>query len=127
MNVLLDTHAFLWFVNGDNSLSETAKNYIENQDNIQYISIASLWEIAIKVSLGKLQLHGSYKNIKNQVIDNGFEFLPIHFEHTTLISSMQFHHRDPFDRLLIAQALVNNISIISKDSVFDTYSVKRIW
>lgn len=127
MNLLLDTHAFIWFINGDKSLTAKARRTIENAANRSFISIASLWEIAIKVSINRLELSGPYEKIIEHIYNNGFDLLSINFEHTSLISKLEFHHRDPFDRLIIAQALFENMSIISKDKVFDSYNIKRIW
>src|SRR5690349_9060757 len=105
MEYLLDTHSFLWFINGDNQLSEKAKAAIIDSESVKYISIVSLWEIAIKVNLGKLSLGMGYSDLRLQVINNGFEVLPITFEHTATLISLELHHRDPFDRMIIAQAL----------------------
>jgi PIN domain nuclease of toxin-antitoxin system len=127
MNLLLDTHAFIWFLDGDRNLSIKARKYIENPANVNFISIASLWEIAIKVSIDRMKLAGPYEKIIEQIYDNGFDIMPVKFEHTLLISKMDFHHRDPFDRLIISQALSENFTIISKDKCFDVYKVKRIW
>ena len=118
MEYLLDTHSFLWFINGDEQLSGKAKNAIADPDAIKYISIASFWEIAIKVNLGKLSLDMAYQDLRQQVVANGFEILPITFEHTIELLSLDLHHRDPFDRLIIAQALSENLVVISKDGNF---------
>jgi len=91
------------------------------------VSIASLWEIAVKVSLGKLDLKTTYSRIYDQLIDNGFELLPITFEDTAIISDLPFIHRDPFDRLIIAQAINNNLTILSKDQHFSAYEVTVFW
>src|SRR5437870_9435046 len=98
---LLDTHALIWFINGDSGLSSKAKQTIEATDAINFVSIASLWEISIKISLGKLELKVPYRQIAQQIIDNGFEILPVTFEDTLVLSTLPFHHRDPFDRLII--------------------------
>lgn len=118
---LIDTHAFLWFIAGDNELSKNARQAIEAEGAINFISIASLWEIAIKVSLGKLILNTDFDKISNKIIQNGFEILPITFEDTVEISTLPFHHRDPFDRIIIAQAITNNLMLISKDEQFSKY------
>jgi len=127
MNLLLDTHAFIWFVNGDKNITIKARKAIENAANRNFVSIASLWEIAIKVSINRLELSGSYDKILEQINENGFDILSINFEHTSLVSKLKFHHRDPFDRLIIAQAVIENLTIVSKDKSFDIYKVKRIW
>ena len=127
MDLLLDTNAFLWFCEDNPKLSLTAKQYIENQNNTSFISMASLWEIAIKLSLGKIKLKIPFKKFIELVEDNGFKILSITFEHTLNVSQLEFHHRDPFDRLIISQGIVEDIPIISADSKFGNYNVDRIW
>ena len=100
MEYLLDTHTFLWFINGDTQLSKKAREAIADPDVIKYISIASFWEIAIKVNLGKLSLDMPYIDLRLQVTDNGFEILPITFSHTAELISLDLHHRDPLTGLL---------------------------
>ncbi len=89
--------------------------------------MASIWEMAIKVSLGKLRINYPFKSVFNQIEINGFEILPIVFDHTLLVTQLEFHHRDPFDRILIAQAISENMTIISRDENFDNYQVEVIW
>lgn len=127
MNLLLDTHAFIWFVSGDNLLSVKAKNAIENPSNQCYISVASLWEIAIKISLKKLKLTKPFNQIMVQIESNGFILLPISFEHTLSVSKLKFHHRDPFDRILASQVLTSDLILITRDEIFEKYKVKTIW
>jgi len=128
MNILLDTHTFLWFISGSDELSEKARELIENENNRVYISAASLWEMAIKVSLQKLALSEPYETlIPEQLAINGVEILGITVAHTTKVTILPFHHRDPFDRLIIAQAMEEQWPIVSVDHVFDDYSVTRIW
>ena len=131
MKYLIDTHTFLWFNEGSNDLSNTAKQLIADKNNEIYISIASLWEISIKTALNKLTINGSYELIIEDVTENDMEILPINFAHTVIQNQLPFHHRDPFDRIIIAQAIAENINIISKDAIFDAYlvdkSVKRLW
>lgn len=124
---LLDTHTLIWFIEGSNLLSEKARKEIESENAANFVSIASLWEIAIKVSLGKIELKSSFNQINNKLIENGFEILPISFEDTLMISSLTFHHTDPFDRIIIAQAVTNKMTIITKDGQFGSYSAKIIW
>ena len=127
MRLLLDTHTFLWFVNEDTQLSSTAKNLLESDVDL-WLSVASLWEISIKVSIGKLTLLKSFDIfVAEQLQINEIEILPIQIEHLHHLSSLSLHHRDPFDRLLITQALVEGISIVSADKVFDLYDVSRVW
>lgn len=130
MEYLLDTHTFLWFINGDAQLSKTAREAIVDPEAIKYISIASFWEIAIKVNLGKLSLDMPYTyiDLRQEVTDNGFEILPIAFSHTGELISLDLHHRDPFDRIIIAQALSERLILISKDSNFEKYvQLKLLW
>jgi len=128
MNILLDTHTFLWFVWDDAQLSQTAKDTITDPNNRKLVSMASVWEIAIKVSLQKLDLGMPYLSfMQSQLAINLFEILPMALEHGAEVSRLPFHHRDPFDRLMIAQAMWEQIPIVSADSAFDAYSVKRIW
>ncbi len=127
MNNLLDTHALIWFINGDNTLSTKAKKEIELSGTINYVSIASLWEIAIKISIGKLELKTPAAEIQHQIVLNNFQLLTFGFKETLIISSLPFHHRDPFDRMLVAQALNNNLQIISKDKNFESYDIALIW
>jgi PIN domain nuclease of toxin-antitoxin system len=124
---LLDTHTIIWFINGDADLSEKAKNLIEKDAAANFVSVASLWEIAIKVSLGKLELTVPFLEVKSQLDRNGFQLLPITWEDTLLVASLPFHHRDPFDRLLIAQGINNRLTIITKDKQFTEYDVSSDW
>lgn len=128
MNILLDTHAFLWFIAGSDELSDKAREHIEDENNRVFLSAASLWEMAIKVSLGKLTLSEPFETlIPEQLALNGVEILGITVAHTTQVANLPFHHRDPFDRLIIAQALEEQLPVISVDGAFDEYGVKRIW
>ena len=127
MNLLLDTHALIWFLEGDNRLSQTARSFIENPSNTNYASIATFWEIAIKTSLGKLETKTSLTNLKYMLMENGIEILPITIEHTVLVSKLAFYHRDPFDRLLISQAMHENMSLVSRDEYFSQYDIHVIW
>lgn len=126
MRQLLDTHAFLWFVTGSDRINGKVREQIESNDNL--LSIASLWEIAIKSSIGKLDLELSIEQlVKEQIIANGIELLDITTEHIAIVADLPLHHRDPFDRLIIAQATVEQIPIVGRDKVFDSYSVQRLW
>lgn len=128
MRLLLDTHAFLWFVLDSPQLSHDALQLIQNPANKILVSPASYWEIAIKVSLGKYQIPELFQSwMEHQLTVNSFDILPIAISHAAMVSTLLFHHRDPFDRLLCAQALVEKIPIISIDDVFDRYGVKRQW
>jgi len=127
MDLLLDTHAFIWFVENDKQLPTKTKNEIEKEANTIFVSMASLWEITIKLSLGKLDVKFSLEKIIKQVAANGFELLPILPEHFLVLNKLEYHHRDPFDRIIIAQGKCEDLAIVSIDAVFDSYKVKRIW
>lgn len=125
--LLLDTNAFLYFINNDSALSETAKNSLESEADL-LISAASLWEIAIKFSIGKLVLPDSFENfIPSQIRRNDIEILPVTLPHLAKVSALPFHHKDPFDRLIIAQAIVEDFPVVSSDAAFDLYRIERIW
>ena len=126
--LLLDTHAMLWFLWDDSRLSKEAKSLIEDAENRKLVSIASCWEIAIKVGLGKLDLgEPSRSFLPRETARNNFELWPISLNHATMVEGLAAHHRDPFDRLLIAQAMVDGLSVVSADTVFDQYGVSRLW
>lgn len=129
MRVLLDTHTFLWLVEGDgDNLSAHVQKFLQDEETVAILSIASLWELAIKSSIGKLTLSLPFAEyVQRYILDAETEILPILPAHIVAVSYLSFHHRDPFDRVLIAQSLVENIPIISRDGVFDAYSVQRIW
>lgn len=127
MRYLLDTHTLIWFINGDKELSSRARKSIESDNAENLISIASLWEIAIKISLDRLILKTSFENIGEQISENNFQILPISFEDILTLSSLPFHHRDPFDRMIISQGKTNKLTIISKDKFFESYEVNVTW
>ncbi|TKK64138.1 type II toxin-antitoxin system VapC family toxin [Ilyomonas limi] len=127
MDLLLDTHAFIWFLNGDSQLPAAIKNLIADTSNKCFLSIGSIWEIAIKVSLNKLELQGDFNHIAGFLIDNDIEVLPITFEHIQRLLRLEFHHRDPFDRIIIAQALTENLTLATKDGIFYKYGVNITW
>jgi len=123
MDLLLDTHAFIWFLNGDNQIPDILKKEISNASNKCYISIASLWEIAIKLSLKKLDLNGEFGQIATLLNENDIEILPITFDHIQRLLQLEFYHRDPFDRIIIAQALTEKLTLATKDEVVNKYEV----
>ena len=128
MKVLLDTHAFLWFIMGSANLSVNARALIEDPANERLLSVASLWEIAIKTSFGKLTLSAPFDElIPAQLKLNGIDLLNIKVDHLSTLTTLPFHHRDPFDRLIIAQAIVEKLPVISLDGTFDAYGVTRHW
>lgn len=128
MTLLLDTHALLWFVEGEAALSDRARTTIEDLDNTPVYSIVSVWEMAIKISVGKLAMSRPlYPEFARLLQERGFEQLDISYRHASEVTRLPWHHRDPFDRLLIAQASVENLPIISVDTAFDDYDVTRLW
>ncbi len=128
MDILLDTQAFLWLSSNDAKLTKTAKKTFLDVKNNFFLSMASMWEMSIKCSLDKLKLRPSLERfLLNELQENSLEQLAISFQHVIKVNSLPFHHRDPFDRLLIAQALVEGIPILSNDTIFDNYDIKRIW
>jgi PIN domain nuclease of toxin-antitoxin system len=127
MDLLLDAHAVLWFLNGDDNLSNDARQAIEETSRAKFVSIATIWEIAIKISLKKLEIPNGLKYFVKLIADNGFEILPISLEHSLIVSSLEFIHRDPFDRLLVAQAKSESLTIVTKDSYICKYNVKVLW
>ena len=128
MKVLLDTHTFLWLISGDDRLSETAQKTFLDPGNILFFSAASLWEICIKVSLGKLSLKSGWlKTIQDEMKVNAIQWLSIEMLHCVELTNLPFHHRDPFDRMLVAQAMVDDLQLLSRDNRLSSYAIKRIW
>ncbi|WP_020597848.1 type II toxin-antitoxin system VapC family toxin [Spirosoma panaciterrae] len=131
MNLLIDTHALIWFLNGNETeLSLKARQLIANPTTVSFVSIASLWEMAIKIRLGSLSFEPGYDNLLNLLAQNGFEILPITFQHTRQLLTLpmhHLHHRDPFDRVLIAQSVVENLLLVTADSNIYQYEVDWIW
>ncbi len=129
MRLLLDTHTFLWFIGGNPKLSGHARQLIENTENERLISIASLWEMSIKTSIGKLRLNLTFPEmISEHIDDNAMKLLHIKPEHLDIVRSLPFYHKDPFDRLIIAQSQSENIPVLSRDEAFDDYdNTQRIW
>lgn len=128
MNVLLDTHTILWFALGDAKLSKAGRSAIEDPANDKFISPASYWEIAIKMSLGKYSLSAPHDVFfQTTITNNGYQILAIEPRHTAALIPLPFHHRDPFDRLLIAQAIVEDMPIVSSDTILDAYPIRRMW
>jgi PIN domain nuclease of toxin-antitoxin system len=131
MDCLIDTHTFLWFVSGSKELTSTARALIEDEQNEIYISIASLWEISIKTANGKLEIEGGFGSVIDDIVENAIEILPINFSHTLEQNRLEFHHRDPFDRMIVSQARVEEMNLVSSDAIFDRYlaglSISRIW
>jgi PIN domain nuclease of toxin-antitoxin system len=127
MKALLDTHAFLWALAGDARMSRLARDTFAGPTRLS-LSIASVWEILIKVQSGKLNLPqpaGPY--VLRKLAENGIEMLPISIDHLLALERLPMHHRDPFDRMLIAQSLEENLPIVTSDPLFDRYDVHLIW
>jgi PIN domain nuclease of toxin-antitoxin system len=127
MRVLLDTHAFLWWVTDDDRLTARARRAIADASEA-YLSLASCWEMAIKIGLGRLALSKPLERfVPEQLGLNNLQLLAIDLDDVARVATLPFHHRDPFDRLLAAQALSEELTIVSADPVFKAYSVKRAW
>lgn len=128
MRILLDTHAFLWWIDDAPEISSRAKRLIADPGTEVLLSLASVWEMAIKISLDKLKISSPLERfVPEQLSLNGFRYLDIDFPHISRVSVLPFHHRDPFDRLLIAQSLEEKLPILSADKTFRQYGVKTIW
>ncbi len=127
MNIIVDTHAAIWFISNNKRLPQFSKKTIEDPQNDCFISIASLWEMGIKHSLGKLKLKAELNKIFELFFESGLLMLPITPDHILTTSSLPLHHRDPFDRLIIAQTKREGYSLISKDAEFRNYEVNLIW
>lgn len=127
MNLLLDTHALLWWATSDAKLSRKARKTIASTDNDVFVSAASAWEIATKVRIGKLEWPAAAGTVNAYALEQGFRALPISLEHAERAGQLRIAHRDPFDRMLIAQALTEDIWLASNEDFFDTAGVKRYW
>jgi PIN domain nuclease of toxin-antitoxin system len=128
VRILIDTHIFIWYIQNSERLPRSIVKLINDGKNDILLSVASIWEMAIKQSTGKLNLGVPYTSfIEEQMRLNNIELLPIKLAHIEVITTLPFHHRDPFDRLLIAQALVEDIVIMSADTMFSLYPVQRMW
>lgn len=128
MRLLIDTHIFIWYILDIQKLSAIVRALIDDEDNKILFSTASVWEMAIKQSIGKLSFYLPFEVfIKQQLSLNDFNLLNIKINHLAVVATLPFHHRDPFDRLLIAQSLVEKIPILSVDSAFDAYPIERLW
>lgn len=127
----MDSHTLIWLYSGNERLSPKAGEIIENTQNECFISLASVWEMAIKIKLGKMNLGVSLGNFIEDVTENGIFILPVEMVHILKTQELEFHHKDPFDRLLFSQAITENMVLLSADEIADSYfaneSVKRIW
>lgn len=124
---LADTHVLIWARGNPARLSRKARAVVEDRGNQIYFSIASIWEIAIKVSIGKLRIDGTVQELVGALVHDGFEMLPVRVAHVLLVADLPLHHRDPFDRMLIAQAREEDLELITADSLFDEYPVGTLW
>jgi PIN domain nuclease of toxin-antitoxin system len=128
LKYLIDTHTLLWIVDRNSQLSKTAQERYIDESNEILLSIASIWEMAIKISLKKLIIPGFLSDfVKDHVIGNNIRILNISLSHIYRLETLRYHHKDPFDRLIISQAIKENIPIISPDNRFDQYEINRIW
>lgn len=128
MRYLIDTHALLWMVNDYKNLSPKVKQLLLNSENTIYLSMASLWELTIKMSLKKLILDDTLENFAQEhIIGNDIQLLRIEPPHIYRLEILPLHHRDPFDRLIISQSIEDNLPILGNDRVFDKYGISRIW
>ena len=124
MQLLIDTHILIWFLEGNKLLSKSRRQIVADSQNNVFISIASLWEMAIKTSIGKLTLAKPLADVIKQIAAEDIEILPILPEHTLQVSTLPFHHRDPFDRIIIAQSQVENLAVMTDDMDFAGYGIK---
>jgi len=127
MRVLLDTHAFLWFMAGDARLSQKAREAMSDEKAELFLSAVSVWEMAIKTALGRLQLPLPVADYVAEKIRDGFQVMPIDWVHAAAVQKLPFHHRDPFDRLIIAQAQVEKLPLVSGDRLFRKYNIQLVW
>ncbi len=128
MRLLLDTHTVLWFAAGDAALSDAAREGMVDPGNEIRVSHATVWELAIKIGLGKLKLDRDLTRwLERFVAGNGFTYLPISLAHAVRVARLPHHHGDPFDRLLVAQCETEHLCVVSRDTAFDAYGIKRLW
>ena len=127
MNLLLDTHTTIWFITEDETFPIKVKGLIEDANNTCFVSIASLWEMGIKYSLGKMDLKVDLKRVFELIDQSGLTILPVTVNHILTNTTLEFHHRDPFDRLIIAQAKSEGLTVASRDGIFKDYNVELIW
>ena len=128
MKLLLDTHTFIWFVTDSPRLSSSAKMLIEDELNEKFLSLVSIWEMAVKCSIGKLRFDLPFQLfIEQQLVENSLDLMKIEVSHLSIVATLPLHHRDPFDRLLIAQSILEQIPIVGADQIFDSYGIERLW
>ncbi len=127
MRLLFDTHVIIWYFERSPALSVKAKSFIENPNNDLYVSIASIWEMSIKVNLGKLKLAYPIRDVTDKLRDKGVAFIPIYEERAISAGMLPLHHRDPFDRMLISQANRERMTLVTRDEIFQRYDVSVMW
>jgi PIN domain nuclease of toxin-antitoxin system len=127
MKLLLDTHTIIWFTEGSPLLSSLARTTIENPANTKFISIVSFWELMIKVNLGKLEMRMNFIALNEYLLSRNIHVLPLQLAHILRLQGLPLHHKDPFDRILIAQGISENMTLISADSNFGFYDVNVLW
>jgi len=127
MKIIIDTHVLLWFTIDDDNLSEKARRTIENSSNDVFVSIASFWEIAIKLSLSKLALDIPFELLFDEAEKLNISILNIKKEHLIRLEKLPFIHKDPFDRVIACQSIVEEYTLVSIDKIFDEYKIKRVW
>jgi PIN domain nuclease of toxin-antitoxin system len=128
VNALIDTHVFLWWINDDPRLAPSTRGLLNERTTVVRFSVVSVWEMAIKAGLGRLRVPADFGGfLARQLAVNRFEVLPILLPHALRVVDLPPHHRDPFDRMLVAQAMVENLSLVSADASFDAYGIQRFW
>lgn len=127
MAFLLDTHTLIWYFEGNEQLTQKVADILEDPSHDLYISVASLWEIAIKLGLGKLTLQVPFHELRELLEKFSIKALSISFDDTSRYLTLPLHHRDPFDRILVAQLMNHSLTLLSRDTAFDAYSIQRVW
>ena len=128
MKLLLDTHVVLWWYLDDRRVSAAARALIEDPAKVKFVSPASHWEVAIKIRIGKYILRIPFRDfVREAIFDNGFVIAPIEPRHSEILTTLVQHHKDPFDRMLVAQAMAEDMAIASADTVLDAYPIRRLW
>ena len=128
MNLLLDSHTFVWWRDEPHKLSPTTFTEISNPNNNVFLSVVTAWELQIKIALNKFNVKGGLENaVKDEQQNNGFQILPVQLSHALYLENLPLHHKDPFDRLLISQAIVENMTLVSADPEFSKYQVNLLW
>lgn len=126
MDILVDTQAFIWFCENNPRLPSSVKTFMERTNSL-VVSMASFWEITIKTSLGKLTVYENIADAMDKALLKGFKILPIECSHLITLSALELIHRDPFDRIIIAQSIAENMSLVSSDDIFQQYPVNCVW